>query len=153
MISHTCVIYIAWKLQAKVTELSADNDAFLIQAREILQKFQEREMNRKKGNFSQVEVVDDVESKRSPAPKSDPPPKLPVRGSAAAIVKQKLQKPPDPRSVVKPKAMPQQPPAQKGKARATPADAVPPAVPDAAVSGLKRKNQREPSVPRKMTKK
>ena len=134
-----------------MTELSADNDAFLIQAREILQKFQEREMNRKKGNFSQVEVVDDVESKRSPAPKSDPPPKLPVRGSAAAMVKQKLQKPPDPRSVVKPKAMPQQPPAQKGKARATPADAVPP--PDAAVSGLKRKNQREPSVPRKMTKK
>ena len=132
-------------------KLSGDNDAFLIQARQILQKFQEREMNRKKGNFSQVEVVDDVESKRSPAPKSDPPPKLPVRGSAAAMVKQKLQKPPDPRSVVKPKAMPQQPPAQKGKARATPADAVPP--PDAAVSGLKRKNQREPSVPRKMTKK
>ena len=131
-------------------KLSGDNDAFLIQARQILQKFQEREINRKKGNFSQVEVVDD-ESKRSPAPKSDPPPKLPVRGSAAAIVKQKLQKPPDPRSVVKPKAMPQQPPAQKGKARATPADAVPP--PDAAVSGLKRKNQREPSVPRKMTKK
>ena len=94
-----------------------------------------------------------MESKRSPAPKSDPPPKLPVRGSAAAMVKQKLQKPPDPRSVVKLKAMPQQPPAQKGKARATPADAVPPAVPDAAVSGLKRKNQREPSVPRKMTKK
>ena len=134
-------------------KLSGDNDAFLIQARQILQKFQEREMNRKKGNFSQVEVVDDVESKRSPAPKNDPPPKLPVRGSAAAMVKQKLQKPPDPRSVVKPKATPQQPPAQKGKARATPADAVPPAVPDAAVSGLKRKNQREPSVPRKTSKK
>ena len=56
--------------------------------------------------------VDDVDPKRPPAPKIDPPSKPPVRGTAAAMVKQKLQRPPDPRPVVKPKAMPQQPAAQ-----------------------------------------
>ena len=149
MISHTCVLYIAWKLQAQGPELSVDNDAFLIQARQILQQFQEREKNRKKGNFTEVEEVVDP----ADAPKSEPPPKPSLRGSAAAMVKKKLQKPPDPRLVVKCKPMPQPPPAMKGKARAAPADAVPPAAPDPATSGLKRKNQREPSVPRRMSKK